>query len=341
MQITRKSLTIGLMTAAGALAAWFLWQVRGGLYPFAIAFLLAYVLNPAVDWLVAKGLRRGWAIAILYLALFSVVIVGGSRLIPLLVRDLESFGRELPMMTAKGEELLYAIQWQYQHSALPPSLRVSLDQGLASLQAAAQGFVTSVVDAILGLLGHTIGLMISPVLAFYLLHDWHELSEAALGLLPARWRQEAVMVGRDIDKVLAGVIRGQLTVAVIVGLLVSLGLHLMGVRFALIIGILAGLLDVIPYFGAFIGAAPAVTVALLESPLLALKVVLLFFLIHQTEGTIIGPKILGENVNLHPLTVIFCLFVGEEIAGLAGMLLGVPVAGIAKVLCRHLLRMLV
>ncbi len=341
MLITRKSLTIGILTAAALLAAWFLWQVRGGLYPFVIAFLLAYILNPAVDWLVARGLKRAWAIALLYLALFSIVIVGGSRLIPLLVRELESFGRELPLMTAKGEELLYAIQWQYQHSALPPSLRVSIDEGLVSLQAAAQGLIATVVAAILGLLSHIIGLVISPVLAFYLLHDWHELSEAALGLLPARWRQEAVLVGRDVDKVLAGVIRGQLTVAVIVGLLVSVGLELLGVRFALIIGILAGLLDIIPYFGAFIGAAPAVTVALLESPLLALKVALLFLVIHQTEGTIIGPKIIGENADLHPLTVIFCLFVGEELAGLAGMLLGVPVAGVAKVLCRHLLRLLI
>lgn len=341
MLITRRSLIIGILIVLAMLAVLFLWQVRGGLYPFVIAFLLAYILNPAVDWLTAKGFKRVWAIALLYLAVFSVVIVGGSSLVPLLVRDLEAFGRELPLMTAKGEELLYAIQWHYQHSALPPSLRTSLDQGLISMQAAAQGFVASVVAAILGLLSHIIGLVISPVLAFYLLHDWHELSEAALGLLPTSWRQEAIQVGRDVDKVLSGVIRGQLTIAVIVGILVSVGLYLLGVRYALIIGILAGMLDIIPYFGAFIGAAPAVTVALLDSPLLALKVTLLFFIIHQTEGTIIGPKILGENVDLHPLTVIFCLFVGEEVAGLAGMLLGVPVAGVAKVLCRHLLRLFV
>lgn len=341
MFITRKTLTTMLLLAAAAGAVWFLWLVRGGLYPFIIAFLLAYILNPAVSWLTGKGLTRGWAIAILYVAVFSVIILGGSFLVPLLIRELESFGRELPLMTAKGEELLYAIQWKYQNSALPPSLRTALDQGLVTLQAEAQGFVGDLVAAILGLMSRFIGLAISPVLAFYLLHDWHGISEAGLALLPARWRQETILILRDVDKVLAGVIRGQLTVAVIVGVLVSAGLHIMGVRFALIIGILAGMLDIIPYFGAFIGAAPAVTVALLDSPLLALKVAVLFLVIHQTEGTIIGPKILGENVDLHPLTVIFCLFVGGELWGLAGMLLAVPAAAIGKVLVRHLLRMLV
>ncbi len=341
MAITRQTARALLLTAAALLVAFFLWRVRGGLYPFFIALFLAYVLNPAVDYLEGKGLRRVWAIACVYVLLFAGVFVAGSRLIPLLVRELESFGQELPQMTAKGQELIDSLQWRYQHSALPHSLRAALDSGLVSLQAAVQAFAAAAVAAIIGLLTHFIGLAISPVLAFYLLHDWHELGEAILRTLPARWRHETVLVLRDVDKVLAGVIRGQVTVAVIVGVLVSCGLYLLGVRYALIIGILAGALDVIPYFGAFIGATPAVTVALLTSPWLALKVALLFFVIHQTEGTIIGPKILGDNVGLHPLAVIFFLFVGEELGGLVGMLLGVPVAAVGKVLISHLLRLMI
>ncbi len=123
--------------------------------------------------------------------------------------------------------------------------------------------------------------------------------------------------------------------------MISGGLYILDVRYALIIGILAGMLDIIPYFGAFIGATPAVTVALLDSPLLALKVAGLFFIVHQLEGTIIGPRILGDNVGLHPLTVIFFLFIGEEMAGLLGMLLGVPLAAVAKVLLSHLVKALI
>jgi predicted PurR-regulated permease PerM len=100
-------------------------------------------------------------------------------------------------------------------------------------------------------------------------------------------------------------------------------------------------LDIIPYFGAFIGATPAVTLALLSSPWLALKVVLLFFAIHQLEGSIIGPQIMGDNVGLHPLSVIFFLFIGGELGGIPGMLLGVPIAAVGKVFIRHIIRMLI
>lgn len=340
MAIGRKTVRISLLAVAGALMLYFLWRVRGGLYPFVIAFLLAYILNPAIAGLENRGFKRIWAIALVFALQFLAVFIAGSRLVPLLLQELESFGRELPLMSAKGEELVYGLQWSYQHAALPYSLKVALDGGFATLQAAAQEFVAATVAGIIGLLTHFIGLAISPVLAFYLLHDWHEINDALMRILPARWRHEAILVLRDIDKVLGGVIRGQVAVAVVVGVLVSAGLYLLGVRYALIIGILAGALDIIPYFGAFIGATPAVTVALLDSPWLAAKVALLFFVIHQLEGTILGPKIIGGNVGLHPLAVILFLFIGEELGGLVGMLLGVPAAAVGRVLLRHLVRIL-
>lgn len=341
MVLTRSTVRTGILISAAALALYFIWLVRGGLYPFVIAFFLAYLLNPGVSWLEDRGLRRVWAILLVYIALFTVLILAGGRLIPVIIRELENFGQDLPQMTVKTEELLQAFQWKYQHSALPISLRTSMDNGLVTLQGEMQDFVARVVAGILGLLSHVIGLVISPILAFYLLHDWHEIGTEIMRVVPGNWRHELGHLLRDLDKVLAGVIRGQLTVAVIVGILVSSGLYFLDVRYALIIGILAGMLDIIPYFGAFIGAAPAVTVALLESPWLALKAAGLIFIVHQLEGTIIGPKILGDNVGLHPLAVVFFLFIGEETGGLLGMLLGVPLAAIAKVLLRHLLKALI
>ena len=340
MVITKRTLRLGIILITLILLGYFLWRVRSGLYPFILAFLLAYLLNPAVCYLENHGLRRVWAIAVVYAVLFSIIILGGSRLVPLLIREIEAFGRDFPAIVARVEDLAQALQWQYQNSVLPYSLRQALDKTLLLLQGEVQAFVTGLVGGIITLLSHFIGLAITPILAFYMLHDWHEIKERLLFLLPPYWRHEAVMIFRDVDKVLAGVIRGQITVAIIVGLLVSLGLYLLNVRYALMIGIIAGLLDVIPYFGAFIGASPAVTLALLESPWLALKIGILFLVIHQLEGTVIGPKVLGENVGLHPLSVIFALFVGGELAGLAGMLLGVPVAALAKVFGRHLVRIL-
>lgn len=319
---------------------YFLWLVRSALYPFMIGLLLAYMLNPIICYFEKKGIKRLWAIIGLYIFLFGFVIIGGSKLLTLLIQDVEYFGQDLPRILARVDELLIFIQSQYQNSELPYSLRLALDDALMVMENDLQQFIGQVVNSIIILIKNSVGLAISPILAFYLLHDWYEIKAELLLLLPGRWRLESVSFFTDVDKVLSGIIRGQLTVACIIGFFITIGLYFLNLKFALLIGILAAIFDVIPYFGPIIGAAPAVMLAILESPWLATKVIILFFVIQQIEGNIIHPKIIGENIGLHPLTVIFFVFVGGEVYGILGMLLAVPVAAISKVLFRHLLKVL-
>lgn len=341
MIIEKKHVRIFIAMLLLLFVLYFFWLVRNGLYPFFIGFFLAYLLNPSVGYLEHKGISRLWAIFIVYILLFVIIIIGSSQIIPLLIKELENFAKEIPAITSKVEEVFQDLQWQYQNSLLPLSMRLALDNVLVTLENTVQEFIMSIMNGILNLLSHLIGLVISPILAFYLLYDWYKIKDELLNLLPAKYRRETIAVFKDVDKVLSGVIRGQLTVAFLVGILVSLGLYFLRVKYYLLIGILAGMLDVIPYFGAFIGATPAVTLALLESSVLAIKVAVLFFIIHQLEGSVIHPHILGENVGLHPLSVIFFVFVGGELAGFTGMLLGVPVAAIGKVFIKHLFNLLV
>lgn len=341
MTINKTLVRIAIILIIIALVGYFIWIVRSGLYPFIIALFLAYLLNPAVAYVEQKGFSRSWSIIIVYSVLFGTLIIAGIKLVPILIKELESFAREIPSMAITGQQFLEQFQVQYKNSSLPFSLRIAFDKALLSLESELQVFTAAIVEGIINSVSYFIGIIISPILAFYLLHDWNEFCNKLLLFVPGKWRYEIIMVGRDINKVLNGLIRGQLLVAMLVGILVSIGLYLLGVRFAILIGILAGLLDVIPYFGAIIGATPAVTMALLHSPLLALKVGGLFLLIHQLEGTVIGPKILGESVGLHPLSVIFFVFVGGELGGLAGMLLGVPLAAITKVVLKHIYKLLV
>lgn len=338
--MTKTQVRILIITSCILGCLYFLWIVHSALYPFVISLLLAYLLNPAVCYLEQKNIGRLWSIIILYVALFGVVIWGGSRILPLLVRELESFTQDLPSMIVNINALMIEIQSQYQNSLLPFSLRLAIDDALVLLENDMQEFVGQVVNGIIKIIGHSIGLAISPILAFYLLHDWYEIKEKMLVLLPSKWRNELISFLCDVDKVFGGIIRGQLIVASIVGFFVTIGLYFLKVKFALIIGILAALFDVIPYFGPIIGASPAIMLAMLQSPWLTVKVALLFFIIQQIEGNIIHPKIIGESIGLHPLTVIFFVFVGGEIGGLMGMLLGVPVAAIGKVLIYHIVKVL-
>jgi len=339
--ISKKNIRVLLILIIMMVFGYCLWLVRSGLYPFVIGLLLAYLLNPGVVYIEKKGVKRIWAIIIIYVFLFGVGSTVCTKFIPLILKELENFAKEIPNMAAIGQQMLESFQNQYQNSSLPFSMRVAFDKALISIEMELQTFTTAIVEGIINSVSYFIGIVISPVLAFYLLHDWYEIKEKLLLFLPGKWRHEIISVVRDVDKVLNGIIRGQLMIALTVGILVSTGLYILNVKFALLIGLLAGVLDIIPYFGAIIGATPAVTLALLESPILAIKVGLLFIIIHQLEGTVIGPKILGESVGLHPLSVIFFVFVGGEIGGLAGMLLGVPLAAIIKVILCHLYKLLV
>lgn len=341
MVMNRPFIKITVLIGALLGFIYFICLVRSALYPFIIGLLLAYMLNPIVCYLEQKGLKRLWAIIILYVFVFSIVIIGGSELLTLLIRDLEYFAQDLPQIVAHINEVLLFIQSQYQNSALPYSLRLAIDEALLLGETELQQFIGQIVNSIITIARNSIGLAISPILAFYLLHDWYEIKTNLLLLVPGRWRAEWALFFRDVDKVLAGIIRGQLTVACIVGICVTSGLYFLQLKFALIIGILAAIFDVIPYFGPIIGAAPAVMLAILESPWLTVKVIIMFVIIQQIEGNIIHPKIIGENIGLHPLTVIFFVFVGGEVGGLLGMLLGVPLVAIGKVLVRHILKVLI
>ena len=318
---------------------YFFWYVRSALYPFIIGLFLAYLLNPIVCYLEGRGFRRLWAIMMIYLLLFGVVIIGGSKLLTLLIRDLEYFAQDLPRILHRIDELLTFLQSQYQNSALPYSFRLAIDEALLVLEHDIQQFIGEIVNSIIAIARNSIGVVISPILTFYLLYDWYEIKKELLLLVPGRLRTESVSFFRDVDKVLAGIIRGQLTVACIIGICITTGLYFLQVKFALMIGILAGIFDVIPYFGAIIGAAPAVMLAMIESSWLTAQVIVLFVVIQQIEGIVIHPKIIGDNIGLHPLAVIFCVFVGGEMYGIIGMLLGVPVMAIGKVLMRHIMKL--
>ncbi len=312
-----------------------LWKVRQGLYPFIIAILIAYILDPPVTYIQHRGLSRFWAIIMIYVISFIVILMIGMVIIPLLVSELESFAKEVPTIINKSDHFFQTMIWRYKSSPLPVPIRSAFDEQLLYVQRNLQMAVTGIVSSLIGLMTHIMGLAISPVLAYYMLYDCNKIKGYILSYLRPNWRYEFCNTLHEADQVLNGVIRGQIMVAVIVGICISSGLYFLHLKFALTIGILAGLLDIIPYFGPIIGAAPAVILAGLESPQLMIKVLLLFFIVHQVEGTIIGPKIIGERVGLHPLAVILVLFIGGELGGLTGMLIAVPISALLKVLLTH------
>ncbi|KJS83912.1 MAG: hypothetical protein JM58_11740 [Peptococcaceae bacterium BICA1-8] len=306
--------------------------------PFFIAFLLAYLLEPLVDWFEKKRISRVWGILIIYVSLISVISAGIIYGFPRIILELNKFADTIPLYAKQVQEYIKVWQQNYSKIDIPESLRVITDDTIeqaenfliAIFKSAAQGFVyffTKIFDIIL-----------APILAFYILKDFAQIKEWFLKLIPVVARKDIITLVHQMDKILKSFLRGHLFVAFLVGGLTAIGLSLVGMEFALVIGLIAGVFNIIPYFGPLFGIIPAVALALLQSKKIAIYVFIIMVVIQQIEGNIITPKILGKSIGLHPLIIILALLVGGHLFGILGMIFAIPLTGILKVLLSFIIK---
>ena len=315
-----------------------LYLARSLFFSFALAVLISYLLNPLVNAITKKGMSRVWGILFAYLALFFITAAIFMYGIPRIVSQLNTISETVPYYTAQVQEITRSIQSRYTGLGIPLGVRQVIDERIQWVEEIILKVVSDSLAAIVGTLGYIFKILLAPVLSFYILKDIDLIKKRAISAIPQNWREEAVELFRETDKVLGSFVRGYLLIAAIVGGMTAAAMAALGVEFALMLGIFAGLAEIIPYFGPIIGAVPAVGLAILKSKWLAVKVAIAFLVIHQVEGNIISPKILGDKVGLHPLVVIFSLLAGGELYGLPGMLLAVPVAAMLKVIVRFALQ---
>lgn len=311
---------------------YFLYLIRGLFLPFILAIVLVYLLNPLVDRMECRGSSRVAAILILYL---GVIIIVTSLLmygVPRIINQLEKLVTTIPIYSSQVEDMVNRIQQRFADSTVPPGIQQIVDERINWAEARLLEFVRTAADLLLALVSNLFNIALAPVLAFYIMKDLQYIKGRGATLIPPRCFSDTCRLAREIDHVIANFVRGHLIVVAIVTVLTSLALALVGLEFAAMFGIIAGLAELIPYFGPFIGAVPPVALALLQSKWLALKVIVALFIVQQLEGNIISPKILGDSVGLHPLTIIIALLAGGQLFGLAGMLLAVPLTAIARIL---------
>lgn len=317
------------------LVIWFIYSVRSILIPFILGFLIAYVLHPLVDVLEKNRISRAMAISIIYVFFTAIVAVVVFYALPVLLRDLNSLVEVIPHYTAVIQEMVNDFQVGYSRVPMPEGIREVIDGVINSFETTSLSIIRGIVSGSIMLLSQTFNIILAPLLSFYFLMDYKEMGNKILHLIPARYRSNLVVIGHEIDDVIKKFIRGNLLVAAVVAILAAVGMLLIGMDFPLLIGILVGITNFIPYFGAIISTVPIVLLALLKSKWLALYVFGVMVLIQQLEGNIISPKILGECIGLHPLVIIFALLAGGSLWGFTGLLIAVPLAAVLKVLLKH------
>lgn len=311
-------------------------RVRGILGPFFFAFALAYLLNPLVDGLERWRVGRKMAIGIVFIGIVSVLAATIFLVLPTLYNELSKLAVILPNTLQMLTERIDGVREQFKATGLPSQVALVLDQHLGQGETVLAERLQRFLGSLPNMLASISLYILSPVIAIYFLAEWTELEEGFFRLVPQRWRLEWQRLWQDINHVIRRFVRGDLVVAVIVGALIGVGVKLIGMEYALLIGIICGIFDLIPYFGPVIGAVPSVMLGLTKSPGMALKVALVILIVQQIEGNVISPKLMGDSVGLHPLWVVFALLAGGEIAGFWGMLLAVPFAAVLRVVIKYI-----
>lgn len=295
---------------------------------FFLGAFLAYLLYRPVNWIEKKGIKRVWAILILYLLAGVLLATALYLIIPGMVKELTTLARLYPEYAKQVQDMLGRIDDMNMPGQLNELCRQNLGKIEKGIYAALNGFLSGIYI----FMGKVLALVFSPILAFYMLNDWEKIRDVFLGLFTPSARREASLMGNQIDNVLIEFLKGHLMIASMVGLAVGLAAWILGVRFPLLIGVVVGICDLIPYFGPFLGAVPAVALALSQSLRLAIYITIAMVIIQQAESNLITPRIMSDRLGLHPLVIVFALLCGGKLLGIWGMLFAVPLAAVLKVI---------
>jgi predicted PurR-regulated permease PerM len=279
-----------------------------------------------------KGLKRIWAILLIYIVLIVLLTLILWFTIPKLITELSSVAALLPQYVNRLDNLVNQINGMELPGKLDQIIIQSTSKVENSIYAALQG----VVMVLYSLLSKIFIVVFAPIMAFYILKDWEQIKMAFAMLLPPVLRRELAVVVEQIDNVIIEFSKGYLMIAVLIGLAVGTAAALIGVKYALIIGIIAGLGELIPYFGPILGGIPAIGLALSQSFSAALYMTVAIIVIQQIECNIITPKLIGERVGMHPLLMVFALLAGGKLMGIWGMLIAVPLAASLKIIGYYL-----
>lgn len=293
-----------------------------------ISFILAYTLKPLRNILCDKiKIKKRTSSIIIILSIIFSVSIFVYILIPSIIRESYNFGNILDNIDIYVEDLAKKLNLTNISFFDVVYGRISDETNIFF-----RNFSNSLVDNLISSLESIISLAIVPIVTYYFLVDGELIFNKLLLILPTEKRVLAKKVITHIDKVLSRYIISQLLLSLIIGILTTIALFFLKVKFSILLGVFNGVLNIIPYFGPIIGGIPAVFIALMESPNKALWTLVIVFIIQQIEGNILSPKITGDSTDMHPIIIIILLLIGDKLGGFIGMIIIVPIGVIIKII---------
>lgn len=313
------------------LGLWFLWFVRDILAIFVVAIMLASIIDPFADWFAKKRIPRGLAVLIVYTLLLSLTSLIIMILVPIVI---EQSGQLVTNLSSSASGLLDSfVQFQQRHQLLD-----NFSSGLQSFQQSLNASASSVFTTVKGFFGGLVALLIVLVLTFYMVVEEDGMRRYFMTLAPSEYRPYLTHTLQKMQLKIGAWLRGQIILGFCVGLAVYIGLKLLGVPYALLLAVIAGLFEIIPYIGPIVSLMPAALIGFAQSPILGAAVVILYLIIQQLENNILVPKIMQKVTGLSPILSIAALLVGVKVGGIVGAILAIPLATMIAVIMEDIFK---
>jgi len=336
----KKNVTISVSTSTiikvvliiGAL--FFLWLIRDILAIVFVAIILAALIDPLADWFEKHKIPRALSVILIYVFLFALVGLILFLLIPPIV---EEFGQLATNFGGYWESVTAGLE-NFKIFTVDQGFSSSMEAGIQSISENVTSAVGTVFGTISGLIGGIVAMILVLVITFYMVVEEESARKAYRSLAPAKYQPYISQLTSRMKKKIGGWLRGEIILALIIGTLVFIALKILGVNYALLLAIFAGMAEFVPYLGPVLGAIPAVFIAFAESPIKALLVLAVFVLIQQLENHLIYPKVMQKAVGLNPVVSIIALLIGVKIGGVVGALLAIPVATVVNVFIQDVIQ---
>ncbi|MEI6510594.1 MAG: AI-2E family transporter [Candidatus Uhrbacteria bacterium] len=309
-----------------AVSAWFLWYVRDIVAMLFVALLLAALIDPLADWFAKNKVPRAVAVIIVYLALGMVASVVTVLIVPVIIDQVTQLFGSGPFAAV------------LQQGVLKARTLFDVQNFLASLLSGQSTSVTSVFSQVAGFLSGFVALFVVLVLAFYMIVEEDAARKLFRSFAPVEYQPFIAQMIAKMQTKIGAWLRGQLLLGLIVGVCLFVGLVILNVKYALLLAVLAGLFEIIPYVGPTLSLIPAVIIGFVQSPVKGLAVLILYLVVQQLENHILVPKIMQKVTGLNPIVSIVALMVGVKLAGLVGAILSIPVATMVAVVLEDLFR---
>ncbi|ECX4468364.1 AI-2E family transporter [Listeria monocytogenes] len=307
--------------------------------PIILAGISYYLFNPIIDWLEKHKWKRGWAIALLYLVIIGLLILLFSFVIPAVKDQIVSLFKSFPgywdQITQKFDE--------FSRSSLFDQIKDKLNTNMSDIMKTLSTKGTSVINSAISSIGSIVGtvtevvlaIVTTPLVLFYLLKDGKKLPDFLLKMLPVNGRAHTRQVLGEANHQISSYIRGQIIVSLCIGILLFIGYLIIGLPYALTLAIIAACTSIVPYLGPAIAITPAIIIAIVTSPWLLIKLIIVWCVVQLLECKFISPQVMGKTLKVHPITILFVILVAGNLFGVLGVIFAVPGYAVLKVIVTH------